>query len=813
MAQKKEQVDVSAKLNAPVKKSLFERQRAEAEAKRQKEQEETAAVYEDFVKSFDNDEDDIDSGALTAPPPSVGGFSKRHFSAAPGPSARGGLGRGRGISGPGTLPPVTSSLPRKRPFDDGPPNRTTYQKGMFAYDEPDSNDAKAAFRDSDEEEGQGIRSKAQEKAAPKPTLHLSSLPPGTSAAVVKALVPMSLNVDTVRFLAPSGPGDRRSTSAIVTLAKDTPAGDLDTAVSALQNRYLGWGFYLSISRHLSSAVMTSNLATGPGLSNTTLPFGAKPIQPGSGLSLSRAPPPGPHRGGFAPPASYGPSGAFNRGMPPVQVNVKPPTDLKQLKLIHKTIESLVTHGPEFEALLMSRPVVQREEQWAWIWDSRSHGGVYYRWRLWDILTNAQKRIRVGNGRNDDSVQNVFDSGASWAAPEEGILPFEYTTSLEEFVSDSDYNSSEDEDSGDEGRRRLQHLQGSASMQDPGAAGEADLPAYLNPLHKAKLIHLLTRLPKTIAKLRRGDVARVTAFAISHAGAGADEVVTLLTANILRPFNLVESKSQNEHDSDSMDDDDRDQPAYGADRALEKDDPSPCKLIALYLISDILSTSSTSGVRHAWRYRSLFETSLRASEAFAHLGRLEKELGWGKLRAEKWRRSVTTLLSLWEGWCVFPAKAQEDFVEQFTNPPLSETERKAAEREDVERADKEKAKKRWKAVGQDEANAGTEAPSNIGAPPEEDIDGEAIDEDVDGEPMVGEEADIDGEPMEDGDLDGEPMDDVTNDKPNELGQADESYAAADNQPRTEAEKRDGNAAAASRRRRPRAEDMFADSDGD
>ncbi|KAI4143554.1 MAG: hypothetical protein LQ340_006963, partial [Diploschistes diacapsis] len=654
MTQKKEQFDVSTKLAAPAKKSLFERQRAEAEAKRLKEQEETAAVYEDFVKSFDNEDDGM-TGGLASSVSSSGVFSKRHFSAAQGPPGRGGLGRGRATSGPGSLGPPPPSFSRKRPFDDALPGKTSRQ-GMFAYDEPDLKDAKAAFQESDEEEYESMKSKAQERAVPKPTLHLSSLPPGTSAAVVKALMPGNLNVDAVRFLPPSGATDRRSVSAIVTLAKDTPAGDMDTAVSALQNRYLGWGIYLSISRHLSSAVMNSSLPTGSGLSSTSLPFGAKPIQSAPGYSLSRAPPPGPHRGGFAPPASYGPGGAQGRGMPPVQVNVKPPTDLKQLKLIHKTVESVVTHGPEFEALLMSRPVVQKEEQWAWLWDSRSQGGVYYRWRLWDILTNAQKRIRLGNGRNDNPTQKVFSSGAAWAAPE-GILPFEYTTSLQEFVSDSDYDSSEDEDSGDEGRRRLQHLQGGAPIPESGAPGEADLPAYLNPLHKAKLVHLLSRLPQSTARLRRGDVARITAFAISHAGSGADEVVALLTANIHRPFNLRAAAKASHSNSSEDDNDDSDR----GPQPLESADPSASKLIALYLVSDILSTSSTSGIRHAWRYRSLFETALRAHQSFVHLGRLEKELGWGKLRAEKWRRSVLALLSSWEGWCVFPAKAQEEFM--------------------------------------------------------------------------------------------------------------------------------------------------------
>ncbi|CRL25251.1 unnamed protein product [Penicillium camemberti] len=49
---------VSAKLSALPKESLLERQKAEAEAKRVREKAETPAVYEEFVKSFE-DEDSV----------------------------------------------------------------------------------------------------------------------------------------------------------------------------------------------------------------------------------------------------------------------------------------------------------------------------------------------------------------------------------------------------------------------------------------------------------------------------------------------------------------------------------------------------------------------------------------------------------------------------------------------------------------------------------------------------------------------------------------------------------------------------------
>ena len=52
---------IDNKLHALTKKSLFEKQRAEAEAKRVREEAETKAVYESFVKSFDDDDGDAGS--------------------------------------------------------------------------------------------------------------------------------------------------------------------------------------------------------------------------------------------------------------------------------------------------------------------------------------------------------------------------------------------------------------------------------------------------------------------------------------------------------------------------------------------------------------------------------------------------------------------------------------------------------------------------------------------------------------------------------------------------------------------------------
>ncbi|KAL8837585.1 MAG: hypothetical protein Q9170_002462 [Blastenia crenularia] len=833
----KEFPDIGSKLAAPTKKSLFERQKAEAEAKRQREQDETAAVYQDFVKSFDDETDPVSSSGSR----SISGFggsmgvgpARRHFSG-PSPAA---VGRGgRGSSGPGSLGPPPPSLSRKRAHDGSQAPRKEPTQGLFAFEDasPGPPDTKPAFKSLDDDDN-ATTPKPHERTPPKPTMRLSSLPPGTSPAFIKSFIPSNLNIEAIRILPPSAIGaanstERRSLSAIVTLAKETPAIDIDTVVSSLQNKYLGQGFYLSLSRHFSSTAATSEMPTlGLMSNNSALPFGARPIPTGPGSHVGR--PPGSHRGGFAPPQSYAPTGpnTYGRGAPPAQVTVRPPSDLKQLKLIHKTLEALLTHGPEFEALLMTRREVQMDEHWAWIWDARSAGGVYYRWRLWDLLTGASEKGR-GRRRADLSSQLLFEGGATWAAPEKG-LPFEYTTRLEELVSDSDYNSSDEDDSGDEGRRRHAHYNGGAPPTDiPGV--DDDEQAFLNPLEKAKLTHLLARLPTTNARLRRGDVARVTAFAIQRAGEGAEEVVDMITSNVQRPF-AFSSANPDRNPGSEDNTTKKDEEGNEEDKKMaEKEDLSASMLIGLYVISDILSSSSTSGVRHAWRYRQLFEAALKQKEVFENLGRLEKKMQWGRLRAEKWKRSVGSVLTLWEGWCVFPQDSQEHFTLMFANPPLTAAEEAAnlaAEKAVAATASKSK----WKTVEEKTREAASEQALDNAKQ-----QADPTDMDIDGEPMADDD-DIDGVPMEDDnddDVDGEHMDSLVDgaelggtqeDTPTAAPAVTQGIRTTDRPgPRTNAKPAVGFQMGSNgessqsqgqppgvRRRRPRAEDMFADSDDD
>lgn len=809
--------DVEAKLQKPTKQSAFERQKAEAEAKRLREAAETAAVYEDFVKSFDAHADNDGTGHDHA------GFDGRGRGPGLGPP-RGGFGGGGGrrhfgapggvamkSSGPGTLGPAPPSFGKKRTYEGFPTgnhssNRRDHSAnsgGRLGFDDRDDSPPKPlarAFDASDDEDERATfgSSRSEDKAVARPTLRLVNLPPATSPAAIKALIPSNLTVEGVKIIPPAAPGGaagtgRKALTAIVTLSQETAASEMDAAVSALQNKYLGFGYYLSLHRHLSSAaiamVSESNIA---GLGSGSQPFGAKPV--------STHGPGGPphHAGGgrFAPPSSYGPPGAaLNRNL--LHVPVQPPTDIKQLRMIHKVVESVLEHGPEFEALLMTRPDVQREEKWAWLWDPRSQGGIWYRWRLWEILTGGGQ----STGRKGKYLP-LFEGSHAWKVPEKQ-LAYEYTTAVDGFVSESEYDSEFDDEDDD----------------DPKIITEANKDqeeVFLNPIEKAKLVHLLSRLPTTLSRIRKGDIARITSFAITHANRGADEIVDLIVSNLEKPLAFSSANPGHKQLGPDQSVDSRDAsplpgPAPTSDPKqpdTSSQDTSGAKLVALYVVSDILSSSSTSGIRHAWRYRQLLDVALKSRHVFEGLGLMPEKMNWGRLRAEKWKRSVGLVLSLWEGWCVFPNDSQELFVRSFENPPSAKKDEKSLEIED-------KAKGKWKTV---EAAAAAALPEvTVDAPEDGSESDGSYDEYTDDEEMDNEllaTYHIDGESLLDLDIVGLAIEEEGDARVGNAESTQKMAAPAAGKPKAGfSVSATTSSSGPAKRKRMTAADMFADSGSD
>lgn len=415
-----------------------------------------------------------------------------------------------------------------------------------------------------------------------------------------------------------------------------------------------------------------------------MPFGAeKPREERPRFSMRNAPPPGQ----FAPPDSYGSSARPSYGREAdsdTTVSVQTPLDIADINAIHMVADYLLqmrdpSRAVKAEALLMRIPAVRQDERMAFLYDSRSPAGLYYRWLLW-APEDANDAVREAKRRARGPERIFSDVPIDWLPPTPS-LPFPDLKSLADAVTDIDYESSDEEsDEGD----------GEARQYNRGPQGEkngleSSEKRYLTPLKRARLVYLLARLPTSIAKLRKGDVARVTNFAITNAGFGAEEIVDTLLLNVAKPFcyslaaKFEDHSDQDEEDVYEPDEDlgDLDTVAQVTPTTENKkdDDWSNARLIGVYIISDILSASSTAGVRNAWRYRQLFEGGFKAQKTLAQLGKMEKELAWGRIKAEQWKRKIDVVLSTWEGWSVFGSEVMDELRRQFFGERKEEETRK------------------------------------------------------------------------------------------------------------------------------------------
>ncbi|KAK5128459.1 hypothetical protein LTR85_003127 [Meristemomyces frigidus] len=828
----KEFPDVSGKLAAPKKVSAFEKERQAAEAKRLRAEEENAAALRAFQDSFADEDDDFMTSVSGGRPPPTGprGVGPAHGAQS---SAKYGMPPSGPRSGPGSLgsasglPPA--NLKRKRALDE----MRDVHDAKIQPSIPGPEAMRGEGRHLPQDSAQDLD---HEDDAAKPTIQLSSLPPETTAKEVEALLKGYVEVHGVHFLPPAGPGSvgKRSMSAIVMLSAETKTGQIDTAVSALKDKYLGYGFFLSISRHLSSAALHPSM-TGTAGAASAEPFGAEKPKEQSRSSMRNAPPPQEHRG-FAPPESYDSPARPSYGrsaQPEALVNVQAPLGIETIRAIHTLAERLLCQSDpmyaiELEAYLMARPDVQKDERFSFLYDSRSPAGIYYRYLLWgpehgDSVMEQKRRAK--------GLERVYDDTIiDWLPPYEQV-PFPDLGSLAQVVTDMDYVSSDEESDDDGGERRFN------DMREGEKALDTTERKHLSPVKRARLVHMLCRLPTATARLRKGDIARITNFVINHAGQGAEEIVDLLLLNIEKPFSYSLAAKYEDSDLDQDEEDDYEPddalPTLGTDSPQPQkdgkrdDDPSNAKLIALYIISDILSASSTAGARNAWKYRQIVESGFKARKTFEHLGKLDKELTWGRLKAEQWKRKIGVVFGIWEGWSVFSSEVHEELKRSFFEPPLSEAE-KAAEREAMQREEKKKAAEmlgKFKRVGHAGSPVGSASPAPTvtpiavretragdvdGTPMEEDVDGAPLDDDVDGAPME----DLDGAPMEDADgaattddVDGAAMDlDGHEEKSRAETPAKVGFAVASSTPASVPKP-------FLPKRRMRAEDMFADSDGE
>lgn len=250
--------------------------------------------------------------------------------------------------------------------------------------------------------------------------------------------------------------------------------------------------------------------------------------------------------------------------------------------------------------------------------------------------------------------------------------------------------------------------------------------------------------------RRGELARCMAFSLEHAEA-ASEVADIIISSLLVPETAV-----------------------------------PRKVARLHLICDILHNSAAP-LPMAWKFRQEFQA--RLGIVFDHMSTIYHSFP-GRITAETFKKQILAIVEIWEDWIVFSPEFTKELRDRLDGKDAEKMIEEDAEgggkgQEDQTETkayeSKFKASSFKPATEEAQVEVTEEKGENIdGEPVMDDLDGEPLDggdmdgvpiddmdgapmDDVDGEPLDGEplrDADLDGEPMGDDGLDGEPMDEDT-----------------------------------------------------
>ncbi|CAL1707281.1 unnamed protein product [Somion occarium] len=218
--------------------------------------------------------------------------------------------------------------------------------------------------------------------------------------------------------------------------------------------------------------------------------------------------------------------------------------------------------------------------------------------------------------------------------------------------------------------------------------------------------------------RRGEMARCMAFSLEHAEAAA-EVADIIIASL-----LVDGT------------------------------PVPRKVARLHLICDILHNSAAP-LPMAWKFRQEFQS--RLGIVFDHLSTIYHSFP-GRITAETFKKQIISVVDIWEDWIVFPPDFTSELRARLEGATIQDNEPQVTEITTETKDSTAAFVSKFKASSFKPAAQVEEAAPNVedeGEPMDEgsDIDGMPVD-DVDGEPLP---ADVDGEPLND--LDGEPMEDL------------------------------------------------------
>ncbi|KAK9484443.1 hypothetical protein V1527DRAFT_470145 [Lipomyces starkeyi] len=369
-------------------KSSFERAKEAEEAKRLKEEEETRAAYEDFVKSFQGE---VSSDINFVPGETSGARSgfRDSFTPPTGPKRR--------FQGPPTSSSdIDNRLSKRRHIDQLGELKRPDQARLDKLVAQESD----AFSDSPDNPSTAAR-----------TLYLGGLPPASTTASIKKLVSEFGVLKSITINPPDQ--KRRGVSAYVVFES---SDEVEKARTTLDRKYFGEGYWLSASFGKDEGP-TARLDSRSGFPfNAQLPSDTNWSVPGRAF------------GNVAPPASLGSSGVAQQLSRP-QIKVQYPDSLQSLRRIHAMVENVIKFGAEFEAVIMQRE--RKNPDFAFLYDSDLSEHIYYRWKLWSLAS--------GEGMEKWNTQpaEIFDDKVLWLPPPLGATIDDELERLDNQLLDED----------------------------------------------------------------------------------------------------------------------------------------------------------------------------------------------------------------------------------------------------------------------------------------------------------------------------------------------------------------------------------------
>lgn len=261
------------------------------------------------------------------------------------------------------------------------------------------------------------------------------------------------------------------------------------------------------------------------------------------------------------------------------VKVVIPTERNLLFVIHRMVEFVVREGPMFEAMIMNREI--NNPLFKFLFDNQSPAHVYYRWKLFSILNGDQPyKWRLEEFR-------MFKGGSYWKPPP--MNP--YTQGMpEELVESGDLD--------------LDHVvKEKEEIEQPQTK-----KGKLTDSQRDRLEDMLRDLTP-----ERQKVGDAMVWCLDHAES-AEEVVECIAESL----SILQT-------------------------------PIPKKIARLFLVSDILFNSSAK-VPNASFFRKQFQRKL--PEIFQDVHETYDNID-GRLKAEQFKQKVMLCFRAWEDWAVYP----------------------------------------------------------------------------------------------------------------------------------------------------------------